>query len=37
MSVDGGPEYPVTTDLAEAPTGSLALAEEPNEPWVAGH
>src|SRR5688572_26030327 len=29
MSVDGGPEYPVTTDLAEAPTGSLALAEEP--------
>jgi cysteine desulfurase / selenocysteine lyase len=29
MSVDGGPEYPVTTDLTEAPTGSLALAEEP--------
>lgn len=29
MSVDGGPEYPVTTDLSEATSGSLALAEEP--------
>jgi cysteine desulfurase / selenocysteine lyase len=29
MSVDGGPEYPATTDLSEATTGSLALAEEP--------
>jgi cysteine desulfurase/selenocysteine lyase len=29
MSVDGGPEYPVTTDLSEAASGSLALAEEP--------
>jgi cysteine desulfurase/selenocysteine lyase len=29
MSVDGGPEYPVTTDLADAASGSLALAEEP--------
>ena len=29
MSVDGGPEYPATTDLAEAATGGLALAEEP--------
>ena len=28
MSLDGGPEYPVTTDLSEA-AGSLALAEEP--------
>jgi cysteine desulfurase/selenocysteine lyase len=29
MSVDGGPEYPATTDLSEATSGSLALAEEP--------
>jgi len=29
MSVDGGPEYPATTDLSEAASGSLALAEEP--------
>jgi cysteine desulfurase / selenocysteine lyase len=29
MSLDGGPEYPDTTDLPEAATGSLALAEEP--------
>ena len=29
MSVDGGPEYPATTDLSEIPAGSLALAEEP--------
>jgi cysteine desulfurase / selenocysteine lyase len=28
MSVDGGPEYPATTDLSEAASGSLALAEE---------
>jgi cysteine desulfurase / selenocysteine lyase len=29
MSVDGGPEYPVTTDLSEVTSGSLVLAEEP--------
>jgi cysteine desulfurase / selenocysteine lyase len=29
MSVDGGPEYPATTDLSEATSGSLALVEEP--------
>ena len=29
MSLDGGPEYPDTTDLTEAAVGSLALAEEP--------
>ena len=29
MSVDGGPVYPATTDLSEAASGSLALAEEP--------
>ena len=29
MSLDGGPEYPVTTDLSDAASGSLALAEEP--------
>jgi cysteine desulfurase / selenocysteine lyase len=29
MSVDGGPEYPATTDVTEVATGSLALAEEP--------
>jgi cysteine desulfurase / selenocysteine lyase len=29
MSVEGGPEYPTTTDLSEATSGSLALAEEP--------
>jgi cysteine desulfurase/selenocysteine lyase len=29
MSVDGGPEYPVTTDLADVATGSVALADEP--------
>jgi cysteine desulfurase / selenocysteine lyase len=29
MSVDGGPEYPATTDLSEATSGSLALADEP--------
>src|SRR5688500_20117924 len=29
MSLDGGPEYPATTDLSDAATGSLALAEEP--------
>src|SRR5688572_20844016 len=29
MSLDGGPEYPATTDLSDAAAGSLALAEEP--------
>ena len=29
MSVDGGPEYPATTDLSATASGSLALAEEP--------
>jgi len=29
MSVDGGPEYPATTDLADVATGSVALADEP--------
>ena len=29
MSVDGGPEYPATTDLDDVATGSIALADEP--------
>jgi cysteine desulfurase / selenocysteine lyase len=29
MSVDGGPEYPATTDLAEVATGGVALVDEP--------
>jgi cysteine desulfurase/selenocysteine lyase len=29
MSVEGGPEYPATTDLADVAAGSVALAEEP--------
>ena len=29
MSLNGGPEYPDTTDLAEAAAGSLVLADEP--------
>ena len=29
MSLDGGPEYPDTTNLADVPAGSVALAEEP--------
>ena len=29
MSVDGGPEYPATTDLADVPTGGVALVDEP--------
>ena len=29
MSLDGGPEYPVTTDLSDVAQGGLALAEEP--------
>ena len=29
MSVDGGPEYPATTDLADVATGGVALADEP--------
>ena len=29
MSLNGGPEYPVTTDLSDVTAGSLALAEEP--------
>jgi cysteine desulfurase/selenocysteine lyase len=29
MSIDGGPEYPATTDLADAATGGVALADEP--------
>jgi cysteine desulfurase / selenocysteine lyase len=28
MSVDGGPEYPATTDLADVATGGIALADE---------
>jgi cysteine desulfurase / selenocysteine lyase len=29
MSLDGGPEYPDTTNLADVAAGSVALAEEP--------
>ena len=29
MSVDGGPEYPATTDLADVATGGVALVDEP--------
>jgi cysteine desulfurase/selenocysteine lyase len=29
MSVDGGPEYPATTDLVDVATGGVALADEP--------
>jgi cysteine desulfurase / selenocysteine lyase len=29
MTLDGGPEYPDTTDLADLAAGSVALAEEP--------
>ena len=29
MSVDGGPEYPATTDLPDVPTGGVALVDEP--------
>jgi cysteine desulfurase/selenocysteine lyase len=29
VSVDGGPEYPATTDLDDVATGSIALADEP--------
>jgi cysteine desulfurase / selenocysteine lyase len=29
MSVDGGPEYPATTDLAEVAIGGVALVDEP--------
>jgi cysteine desulfurase/selenocysteine lyase len=29
MSVNGGPEYPATTDLDDVATGSIALADEP--------
>ena len=29
MSVNGGPEYPATTDLSDVGVGNLALAEEP--------
>ena len=29
MSIDGGPEYPATTDLAEVATGGVALVDEP--------
>ena len=29
MSVDGGPEYAATTDLAEVATGGVALVDEP--------
>jgi cysteine desulfurase / selenocysteine lyase len=29
MSVDGGPEYPASTDLADVATGGVALVDEP--------
>jgi cysteine desulfurase/selenocysteine lyase len=29
MSINGGPEYPDTTELADVPASSVALAEEP--------